>query len=71
MSRLSRQGQIFHSVLIDFISPVAEASLGDFHLSGIFGNATIADCRITVFNDFESMDCVEIVLDVDKPLGAL
>ena len=42
----------------------------DFDLSEIFGNATIADCGITEFNDFEFMDCVEMVQDVDKPLGA-
>ena len=70
-SRRTSQGQIFHSILIGFISLVAEASLGDSDLSWIFGDAAIDDCvaplRSTIF---EFMDCVEIVLDVDKPLGA-
>ena len=35
-----------------FISPVAEASLGDSDLSRIFGDATVADCGTTEFNDF-------------------
>ena len=52
-SRCSRQGQIFHSFPIGLISPVAEASLGGFVLSGIFGDATITDCDITEFNDFQ------------------
>ena len=52
-SRRSRQVQIFHFILISgFISPVAEASLGDFDLSGIFGDATVTDCGITEFNEF-------------------
>ena len=32
---------------------MAEASLGDSDISLIFGDATIADCGITEFNDFQ------------------
>ena len=69
-NRRSRQGQIFHSILIGFISPVAEASLGGSDLSRIFGDAAIADCGTTQSTIFEFIDCVEIVPNVDKPLGA-
>ena len=53
MSRRSREGQSFRSILDGFISPVAEGSLGDSNISLIFGDATIADCGITEFNDFQ------------------
>ena len=69
-SRRSRQGQIFHCILIGFISPVAEASLGHSDLSWIFDDATIADCGTTEFNDFWIYGLCGIVLDVDKPLDA-
>ena len=69
-SRRSRQGQIFHFILIGFISPVAEASLGvsDFYeFSVMLRLLTVAPLSSTIF---EFMDCVGIVPDVDKPLGA-
>ena len=69
-SRRSRQGHVFRFILIGFISPVAEASLGasDFHeFSVMLRLLTVASLSSTIF---EFMDCAEIVLDVDKPLGA-
>ena len=59
-NRRSRQGQIFHSILIGFTSPVAEASLGvsDFHeFSVMLRLLTVAPLSSTIF---EFMDFVEI-----------
>ena len=66
-SRRSRLGQIFHSIRIGLISPVRLAFLTYHEFSVMLRLLTVAPLSSTIF---EFMDCVEIVLDVDKPLGA-
>ena len=51
-NRRSRPGQIFQSILIGFYFACGRGFDCDFDLSGIFINATIADCCITEFIDF-------------------
>ena len=68
--RRSRQDQILHPIPIAFISLVAEASLATLtylELSVMLRLLTVALPSSTIF---EFTDCLEIVLDVDKPLGA-
>ena len=66
----SRQGQIFHCILIGFISPVVEASLvivTYVEFSVMQRVLNVAPLSSTMF---EFMACVEILLEVDKPRGA-
>ena len=69
-SRRSRQAQIFRSILIGFISPVAEVSFAIItyqEFSVMLRLLIVAPLSSAIF---EFMDCVEIILDFDKPLGA-
>ena len=69
-SRRSRPGQIFHSILIGFIALVAEVWLAILTYQEflvMLRLLTVATLSSTIF---EFMDCVKIVLDVHKPLGA-
>ena len=70
MGRRPRQGQIFHSIFIGLVSSVVEASLAivtSQEFSEMLQLLFVASLSSQIFKD---MDCVEIVLDVDKPLSA-
>ena len=60
-----------HSILIGFISPVAEASLAIVtyqELSVMLRLLSVASLSSIIF---KFIDCLETVLDVDKPLDVL
>ena len=70
-SRRSRQGQIFHSLLIGCISPEVKASLAIMTYQEFSVMLRLLSVTSLSWRIFRFIDCAEVVLDVDKLFGPL